>query len=167
MHDTRRPEDRAGVGVRARGACCLLVATLAALSTAAGAVPGGTPVLFGFDADGSARQQALEQRFDAELDPADLRAWLKNLASEANQVGSPHDKANAELVRDQFRQWGWDAQIEEFDVLYPTPKHHTLELVAPTKFTASLTEPPIAGDADLGAHRRRCRPTTSTAPTAT
>ena len=51
--------------------------------------------------------------------PADLRAWLKNLASEPNHVGSPHDKANAELVRDLFKQWGWDAQIETFDVLYP------------------------------------------------
>ncbi len=142
MHDTWRPGDRAGVGVRARGACCLLVATLAALSSAAGAAP----VLFGFDGGGSARQQTLEQSFDAKLDPADLRAWLKNLASDANHVGSPHDKANAEFVRDQFRQWGWDAQIEEFDVLYPTLKHHTLELLAPTKFTASLTEPPIAGD---------------------
>ncbi len=95
---------------------------------------------------GPRRQQALEQSFDATLDPADLRAWLKNLASDANHVGSPHDKANAEFVRDLFRQWGWDAQIEEFDVLYPTLKHHTLELVAPGKFTASLTEPPIAGD---------------------
>src|SRR6185295_5705408 len=28
-----------------------------------------------------------------------------------------------------------------------TLKHHTLELVAPTKFVASLTEPPIEGDA--------------------
>ena len=146
MHDTRRPEDRAGVGVCARGACCVLVATLAALSTAAGAVPGDAPVLFGFDAEASARQQALEQSFDARLDPADLRAWLKNLAADANHVGSPHDKANAEFVRDLFRQWGWDAQIEQFDVLYPTLKHHTLELVAPTRFTASLTEPPIAGD---------------------
>jgi N-acetylated-alpha-linked acidic dipeptidase len=32
-------------------------------------------------------------------------------------------------------------------VLYPTLEHHTLELVAPTKFVASLTEPPIEGDA--------------------
>src|SRR5579862_8591189 len=88
MHDTRRPEDRAGVGMRARGACCLLVATLVALSTAAGAVEGAAPVLFGFDAGASARQQALEQSFDGKLDPADLRAWLKNLASDANHVGS-------------------------------------------------------------------------------
>jgi len=146
MHDTQRPGKRAGIGVCARGACCLLLATLVALSSAAGAVDGGAAALFGFDAGGSARQQALEQSFDAKLDPADLRAWLKNLASDANHVGSPHDKANAQFVRDLFRQWGWDAQIEEFDVLYPTLKHHTLELVAPSRFTASLTEPPIAGD---------------------
>ena len=49
-------------------------------------------------------------------------------------------------MRDQFKQWGWDAQIETFDVLYPTLKHHTLELVAPTKFVAALKEPPIEGD---------------------
>ncbi len=45
------------------------------------------------------------------------------------------------------KSWGWDAQIEEFYPLYPTLKHHTLELVSPTKFVASLTEPPVEGDA--------------------
>ena len=105
---------------------------------------------------GPTRQQALEQSFDATLDPADLRAWLKNLVFlDANHVGSPHDKANAEFVRDLFRQWGGDAQIEEFDVLYPTLKHHTLELVAPGKFTASPTETADRGRPDHGAHRRR------------
>ena len=68
------------------------------------------------------------------------------MSSEPNNVGSPHDKANAEAVRDLFKQWGWDAQIETFEVLYPTLKQHTLELVGPTKFVASLKEPPIAGD---------------------
>jgi N-acetylated-alpha-linked acidic dipeptidase len=103
--------------------------------------------LFGFSAAEGAREVALEQRFDAALDPADLRAWLKTLSAEPNHVGSPHDKANAELVRDLFKQWGWDAHIEVFDVLYPTLKQHTLELVAPTRFTASLKEPPVEGDA--------------------
>jgi len=104
-------------------------------------------VLFGFNAADSATQQTLEQRFDAALSPADLDAWLKNLASEANHVGAPHDKANAELTRDLFQQWGWDAKIEVFYPLYPTLKSHTLELVAPTKFVASLKEPPVEGDA--------------------
>jgi N-acetylated-alpha-linked acidic dipeptidase len=103
--------------------------------------------LFGFGAPESARETALEQHFDAALDPAELRSWLKTLSAEANHVGSPHDKANAELVRDLFRQWGWDASIEVFDVLYPTLKQHSLELVAPTHFAASLKEPPVEGDA--------------------
>jgi len=104
-------------------------------------------VLFGFTAADSTTQQALEQRFDAALNPADLSAWMKSLASEANHVGSPHDKANAEFVRDQFQQWGWDAKIEIFYPLYPTLKQHSLELVAPTKFVAALKEPSVEGDA--------------------
>ena len=73
--------------------------------------------------------------------------WLKNMASEANHVGAPHDKANAEFTRDQFQQWGWDAKIEVFYPLYPTLKSHTLEMVAPTKFVAALKEPAVEGDA--------------------
>jgi N-acetylated-alpha-linked acidic dipeptidase len=140
------------------GLVSFVAASVAALSAAAAAsaaagVAGsaaagaGAPAMFGFNAQEGAREAALEQRFDAQLDPADLRAWLENLSSEPNHVGSPHDKANAEYVRDLFRQWGWDARIEEFQVLYPTLKHHTLELTGPTHFVASLTEPPVAGDA--------------------
>ena len=105
-----------------------------------------TPAFFGFTPEQASTEHALEQRFDAGIDAADLRGWLKALSSAPNHVGSPHDKANAERVRDLFRQWGWDAQIETFEVLYPTLKQHTLEMVAPTKFVASLKEPPVAGD---------------------
>ncbi len=115
-------------------------------AVAAGQADPGT-ALFGFTAQGATQQRALEQRFDAALDPNDLRDWMKTLSAEANHVGSPHDKANAEMVRDLFRQWGWDAKIEVFEVLYPTLKSHTLELVGPTRFTASLAEGPIEGDA--------------------
>jgi N-acetylated-alpha-linked acidic dipeptidase len=114
-------------------------------AAAAPAASAGTP-LFGFTADESSAERELEQRFDSDLNAADLRGWLKTLSSEPNQVGSPHDKANAEAVRDLFAEWGWDAQIETFDVLYPTLKQHILELVGPTKFVASLKEPPVEGD---------------------
>jgi N-acetylated-alpha-linked acidic dipeptidase len=106
----------------------------------------GKSQLLGFTPDGAASQLSLEQRFDGQLNPTELRDWLKRLASGANQVGAPHNKENAEFVRDQFRSWGWDAQIEQFDVLYPTLKRHTLELVAPTKYVATLNEPALAGD---------------------
>ena len=50
-----------------------------------------------------------------------MGGWMKTMAAEPNHVGSPHDKANAELVLKQFKDWGWDAKIETFKVLYPTP----------------------------------------------
>jgi N-acetylated-alpha-linked acidic dipeptidase len=129
-----------------RPAWLCVAAGLLALATTH-ATGAGESAAFGFSPAQGARQQALEQRFDGELNPADLRAWLQRLSSAANHVGSPHDKANAEFVRDLFRQWGWDAQIEVFEVLYPTLRAHSLELVAPAKFTASLREPAIEGDA--------------------
>ncbi len=46
----------------------------------------------------------------------------------------------------KFREWGFDAQIETFYVLFPTPKERKLELIEPQKFTATLAEPPIAVD---------------------
>jgi len=110
----------------------------------------GHAAMLGFAPTRAAAQQSLEQRFDALLEPADQRRWLKQMSSEPNQVGSPHDKANAEFMLKKFREWGWDAHIETFDVLYPTPKKVALELLGPHPFTATLHEPPIAGDATSG-----------------
>lgn len=120
-------------------------ALLSSMSLAAGSA--SAQDLFGFTNTDSGKQLSLEQRFDAAIDPAELNAWEKRMSAEANNVGTPYDKANAEFVRDQFKAWGWDARIEVFYPLYPTLKSHTLELVAPTHFVAKLHEPPIPGDA--------------------
>jgi len=125
----------------------LTVFIASAIYSATRAADSGAASLHGFGVAGSAREIALEKQFDAELDPAQLRAWLQEMSSAPNQVGSPHDKANAEFMLERFKAWGWDAQIETFYVLYPTPKRVTLELVAPTRFTASLREGVIPGDA--------------------
>jgi N-acetylated-alpha-linked acidic dipeptidase len=121
--------------------CSVLLFTLSA--AAAG---GSETSLFGFLPDQSPAQQSLEHQFDAAIDPADLAAWVKRMASAPNHVGSAHDKANAEFVRDQFRSWGWTADIESFDVLYPTLIRHSLEMFAPVRYTAQLQEPAIPGD---------------------
>jgi N-acetylated-alpha-linked acidic dipeptidase len=106
--------------------------------------------MLGFLPEHAAVQPALEKKFDAQLNPADLRSWLEQMAAEPNHVGSPHDKANAEFTLAKFQEWGWDAHIETFYVLYPTPLTQKLELVAPTKFVASIHEPEIAGDRTSG-----------------
>ncbi len=115
---------------------CLAIPALAA----------GADNLIGFDAVGSSAELAVEHRLDAALDPADLQAWLKDLAAAPNHVGSPHDRRNAEKMRDMLASWGWDARIETFQVLYPTPVTERLELLAPTQHVAQLMEPPIPGD---------------------
>jgi N-acetylated-alpha-linked acidic dipeptidase len=88
----------------------------------------------------------LEARFDALIKPSELSEWMHRLASEPNHVGSPHDKVNAEWILKQFKDWGWDAHIETFRVLYPTPLSESLTLLGAQPFKATLTEPPIAGD---------------------
>jgi N-acetylated-alpha-linked acidic dipeptidase len=104
------------------------------------------PQMQGFAPAGARAEAALEARFDAGLNAGEMRSWLERMSSEPNQVGSPHDRANAQFMLEQFRAWGWDAKIETFYVLYPTPKHVALELTGPRHYRASLVEPPIPGD---------------------
>ncbi|MFI5352673.1 MAG: transferrin receptor-like dimerization domain-containing protein [Candidatus Binatales bacterium] len=96
-------------------------------------------------------EATIERNFDAQIHPNDLRDWMKLLASQPNHVGSPHDKANADQILKWFKDWGWDAHIETFWVLYPTPISETLELVGPQPFKATLQEPPISGDSSATA----------------
>ncbi|HJU09160.1 MAG TPA: transferrin receptor-like dimerization domain-containing protein [Rhodanobacteraceae bacterium] len=124
-------------------ALCALLATAA---SAAAPTAASDTALLGFTADGATQERSLEQKFDAQLSASEMRDWLKRLSSGPNQVGAPHDKANAEFMLGLFKQWGWDARIETFDVLYPTPKEEAVELIAPTKFKAALHEPPVKGD---------------------
>ena len=88
-----------------------------------------------------------EAEFDAQIHASDQIAWLKQMASAPNHVGSPHDKANAEFILSQFQAWGWDAHIEQFDVLYPTPLSTTVEMVTPQALKLGGQEPAIPGDA--------------------
>jgi N-acetylated-alpha-linked acidic dipeptidase len=89
---------------------------------------------------------SLERSLDADIKPDEMRDWLKNLAAEPNNVGSPHDKQNAEFILNLFKKFGWDAHIETFNVLYPTPVSETVELLGPKPFKATLQEPNIPGD---------------------
>lgn len=122
------------------------VLLFAIIAQAAPPSPADQPLL-GFDPGSAAAERALEARFDAALNANDLRAWLKRLSARPHHLGSPYGKDNAEFIAAQFRAWGFDTQIEEFSVLFPTPKTRVLEMVAPEKFTASLTEPALAEDA--------------------
>ena len=132
-----------------RGMSALIAAIAGFLMAAAAAAeaPPGANDLEGFSSAGAAAEAQLEQRFDSDLSATELRSWLQQMTSAPNHVGSPHDKANAEFQLAKFREWGWDASIETFSVLYPTPIEVSVELIAPSHFKALLSEPAIEGDA--------------------
>ena len=98
-----------------------------------------------------ADQASLERNFDAAVRPDEMRDWMKLMSAEPNHVGTEHDKANAEWEMAQFQKFGWDAHIEPFQVLYPTPISETVELLGPKPFTVTLQEAPIPGDSSATA----------------
>ncbi len=131
-----------------------LLLLLPLLAVSAGAQPpapaAGGPPLLGFSDARAAEQRALEARFDSSLKAADLREWLQRLSARPHHVGSPYGKENAEFMAGLFRSWGYETRIEEFQVLFPTPKVRLLEMEAPTHYKATLAEPAIPEDATSG-----------------
>ena len=88
----------------------------------------------------------IDARFRELIDASEIGRSIKRLSAEPHHVGSPYGRDNAEWILARFREWGWQAEIESFDVLFPTPAERVLEMVAPVRFTASLTEPAVADD---------------------
>ena len=111
--------------------------------------------LLGFTAESTRAQRDLEARFDAQLDADNLRNWMRHLSRHPTHVGSPGAKANAEWIAEQFRSWGFDTRIDEYQVLFPTPRERMVELVAPTRYTLRLGEPVLAEDATSGVTQDR------------
>jgi N-acetylated-alpha-linked acidic dipeptidase len=116
-------------------ACCLLT-TVSAQQQKQTALLGFTPVSTQVELD-------LEKRFQAIPDPERMRANMQLLSARPHHVGSAYDKENAEWILAQYKKWGWDAHIETFDVLFPTPKIRVLEMGS---FRAKLEEPDLRVD---------------------
>ena len=131
-----------------RRRCLVCLGLVAMLGTPAATQP--PPPLLGFTAARSATQRELERTFDASLSPDNLRAWMKRMSARPHHVGSPYGKEVADFIAGLFKSWGYETSIAEYHVLLPTPVLRSVELVAPTTFTASLTEPALAEDATSG-----------------
>jgi N-acetylated-alpha-linked acidic dipeptidase len=136
--------------------CCALVFAAAvfvnipALSEpdAAGPAPDAANPnrLLGYSNQSSILEQQRELKFRAAVSPDNIRETMRRLTARPHHVGSPYDKDNAEWILARFKEWGFDAKIETFQVLFPTPKTRIVELLKPTPFRARLQEPPVPGD---------------------
>lgn len=108
--------------------------------------PADPPSLRGFFPQHVQAERDLETRFKAMPDPARMRENMRLLSARPHHVGSAYGKTNAEWILGQFRSYGWDAHIENFDVLFPTPVERVVELIAPTTYRATLQETAVSGD---------------------
>jgi N-acetylated-alpha-linked acidic dipeptidase len=118
-------------------------AVLASLSLAS---TGDDQPIRGFSTQSAKTERQLEASFRAVLAPDSMREAMRVLSARPHHLGSPRDSVNADWLLQRFRSWGWDARIETFRVLFPTPAERVVELVAPSRFRATLKEPALKSD---------------------
>ena len=119
-------------------ACLALVVPLVILPPAGyGQNPGG---------QSSAAKDPWEKKFQDGIVAANIRENMRRLSARPHHVGSRYDKDNAEWILARFKEWGFDAHIETFQVLFPTPKERVVEMIEPTEYRAKLQEPALSID---------------------
>jgi N-acetylated-alpha-linked acidic dipeptidase len=130
-------------------ACWLLAITQLFLPLAGEAQNTPAPAaarLSGYGAQAAAAESVREKQFRDAIVAGNILENMRRLSARPHHVGSPYDKDNAEWILARFKEWGFDAHIETFQVLFPTPKERVVEILAPTPFRAKLQEPPVAVD---------------------
>ena len=130
----------------------IAILCVASIALAANAAEEHSPRLAGYSAQGSQAELEWEGKFKAIPEPDNMRAYMKHLSAYPHHVGSPYDKSNAEWILSKFKEFGLDAHIETYYVLFPTPKERKVEMVAPTKFVAKMQEPTVQQDPTSSQH---------------
>ena len=102
--------------------------------------------LSGYNAQSVKAERDWEKKFQDGIERDNLRESMRRLSAHPHHVGSPYDKENADWILSKFKEWGFDAHIETFQVLFPTPKEREIELLEPTHFRAKMQEPAIPND---------------------
>ncbi|MFS8083082.1 MAG: M28 family peptidase, partial [Ginsengibacter sp.] len=123
---------------------------IAIIVIAANNIDAQTKNIAGFFTKNISEQQQLESSFDKNLSKENIGAFVKLTSSYPHQIGSPGSKKNAEYILKLFKDYGWDAEIETFKVLFPTPKTRVLEMTSPTRYMALLKEPALKEDGTSG-----------------
>ncbi|HKK11319.1 MAG TPA: M28 family peptidase, partial [Flavobacteriaceae bacterium] len=106
--------------------------------------------IIGFTEKNVTKQLSLESSFDNNLSTKSIGNNIKILSAKPHHLGSIGSKENAEYILKLYKKWGWEAKIETFHVLFPTPKSRLLEMTSPTTYKAILKEPVIKEDPTSG-----------------
>ena len=143
-----KPRENHLTSLRSLAACILLFTftnlALAQSPTEPNHMQAVSTPLLGYTEQASTTERDLEKKFQDGILPDNIRENMRRLSARPHHVGSPYDKDNAEWILARFKEWGFDAHIETFDVLFPTPKERLLELVEPHAVPRQAARNPLS-----------------------
>ena len=101
----------------------------------------------GFTRPWGCDERQWEEKFRSVPSPESAREHLRRLTIQPHVAGTKEDYNTAVYVRDRFRDYGLNAEIKEYDVLLPYPKHPSVvELVAPRRERLTVREAVVPED---------------------
>jgi N-acetylated-alpha-linked acidic dipeptidase len=100
----------------------------------------------GFLDERVAAERELEEKLESLVQPARAEANLRRLTSEPHMAGTEASHRVAQWLREQYRSFGFDAEIVTYSVWLPLPREVKIELVSPVKQTLSSRAQPFDGD---------------------
>jgi N-acetylated-alpha-linked acidic dipeptidase len=105
--------------------------------------------ILGFTAASGAKQVRVEDQFKAIPTPAEARRQLRIFTAEPHLAGSERNNELARYVASEWKKQGLeDVVLRRYDVFSSEPKETVLEMVAPTRYRATLREAPYEQDPD-------------------
>ncbi len=105
--------------------------------------------ILGFTPAHSAHESAIEEKFKSIPTPDEQRRQHRIFTAEPHTAGSKRNNELADYIADEWKKQGLeDVVIRRYDVYGTNPKSASLEMIAPTHYTAALKETPLPGDPD-------------------
>jgi N-acetylated-alpha-linked acidic dipeptidase len=105
--------------------------------------------ILGFTPVSAARETEIENKFKSIPGPDEERRQHRIFTSEPHVAGSKRNNELAEYIAGEWRKQGLEGVIiRRYDVYGTNPESASLEMIAPTHYTATLREAPLPGDDD-------------------
>ena len=105
--------------------------------------------ILGFTPASSARETQIESKFKSIPTPTEERRQHRVFTSEPHVAGSKRNNELADYIAAEWRKQGLeDVIIRRYDVYGTNPKSASLEMIAPTRYQATLREAALNADPD-------------------
>jgi N-acetylated-alpha-linked acidic dipeptidase len=105
--------------------------------------------ILGFTPSSSARETQIESKFKSIPSPVEERRQHRVFTAEPHVAGSKRNNELAEYIAAEWRKQGLDdVIIRRYDVYGTNPKSASLEMIAPTRYEATLREAALNADPD-------------------